>query len=168
MKRLSSAFLCLLLCTTVWADRLKSMEGVSMAIPSSFKPLTKQQIATKFPRSRPPKAAYGNASMTVTVAVSKTGSPLEASQLPQFKKAMKGVLIKQPGVKWESDSIETINGKRWIRFLFTSKAVDQRIRNEMLMTELNGEAVMMNINATVKDYPRYRADLTRLKNSLKI
>ncbi len=139
--------------------------ALTFTLPKEFTPLSAEEIGLKFPPIRPPQLAYGNASRSVTIAINHTDSKLRPGQLVEFGSFMK----KAVGVRMTvtEDQIVNIGETRWIRLVGVAKAIDQPIHNEMLITSLQDRALMINLNSTVQDYPKYEKALEALKLSLK-
>ncbi len=136
-------------------------------LPTGFRPMSAKEIEQKFPATNPPQVAYANSSKTCTMAMTHSNSKLEPAQLPEFKSFMEGTLKQRQDLEWEASELVTIGGKQWMRFVFVSQAVDQKIRNEILGTSFQGRALLVNLNCTVKDYPTYKKGLDKLRDSLR-
>ncbi|GMU51835.1 MAG: hypothetical protein AMXMBFR33_09810 [Candidatus Xenobia bacterium] len=137
-------------------------------LPNGFRAMTASEIGQKFPTTNPPQVAYANPSMSCTVALTHSASKLEPAKLPEFKSFLESNLRQRPDLEWESSELVSIGGRKWLRFVFVSAAVDQKIRNEMLGTSFEGRALLINLNCTVKDYPSYKARLDKLRESFRI
>lgn len=142
---------------------------LNFKLPSQFKALSSSVLKAKFPGQNPPKMAYGNENATVTVAINSRKMAVSNKELPEFKDFMKANLQKsRPNIKFQGDSIVTINGQKWAHLVFISQAQDGPIRNEMLMGSKGGTLYMLNLNATTKDYRKYSNALDTLKASLRL
>jgi len=151
------------------AEPVQLLDGkLSLDVPTGFVELTAADIARKFPPTRPPKVAFANnrEHMTVTIAVTLSNSLVKAEELPQFGQFLKKSLAARGQV--ESDGITEIAGRQWYRLVLQTQAVDQPIRNEFLVTPMGSQLMMLNFNATQKEYPQYRKALEQTAQSLQL
>ncbi len=102
------------------------------------------------------------------MALTHSSSKLEPTQITEFKAAMENALKQRSDLEWETSEILTIGGRKWMHFVFTSQAVDQKIRNEMLGTSMEGRALLVNLNWHSQRLPKYKDALARLRGSLKL
>ena len=146
-------------CGLALAEEFRTPSGVlSFEVPAGYTRLSDEEIAVKFGRNgRLPPAVWGNARRSSSVAVTWTemkNRPLNAGDLPEFKKAMEQLLPRAtPGLKFLGNDIVTIGAQRWVFFDTSAPAVDTEVRNLMYLTHLGGHMVGVNYNATVADYP---------------
>ena len=156
-----------LLCLPCFAE--SAFEGkVTFKAPAGFRLMTREEIAGKFPPNNPPQVAYTNEGLTCSVALTHSRSNLEPDKLEAFKSFLEGALRKQPGLEWTTSEVITLAGVRWAHMIFISSAVDQKVRNEMLAAPLQGRALLVNLNCTVRDYPVYRQELDACRESFRI
>ncbi len=161
--------LVLLFTCSVLARPIQVLEGrLGLDLPSGFVELTRDDIARKFPTARPPQLAYANnrKHMTVTIAITVSNTNVKPGQLGQFGQAMVNVMGKAGTV--EEHGVVDIGGRSWYRIVLASQAVDQAVRNEMLLTPMGAQVLMLNLNATVEDYPKYKSSLQKTLDSLKL
>lgn len=143
---------------------------ISLVIPEKFNRMSKEMVDQKYPRGTAPEYVFSNAKTTVSIAAGyKPGADLSIAQLPKFKAYMENTFERNvPGLRWITREIAEINGRRWIRLEFQSNAVDTEIINSVLMTALDNGLVTLNFNATVGDYPAYKATLRQSQRSIKV
>lgn len=128
--------------------------------PRGFTPLTKEEIAAKFPSMRAPVSVVGNARRTTTVAYELKPDRLTLAQLPEAKQAFEQIFERVvPGLRWTKRELVTMQGQSWIHFEFTSRAIDTDIHNIMLATSRAGRMLVFNYNATAADFEAVEADL---------
>ncbi len=165
MKRL---FLALLLLTSAALARpTHLLEGrLTLDLPEGFVQLSAEEIGRKFPPLRPPKVAFANnrKNMTVTVAVTISEATVKPGELRAFGEYLKKVLS-ATGEVVAHGQIE-IGGRSWYRILLQTEAVDQPVRNEILVTPMGSQVMMLNLNSTLADYPQYEKALQRTIESL--
>ena len=161
-----SLLLLLLFTTQAFADTILG-GALSLDMPREFRQLSEQELQLKFPSANRPSAAWGNETATVTIAANKRALKLSEEELPQFKAQMRQFLLgARPGLQFQRDEITTINGQKWVHFVFQSEAPDGPIRNEMLMAVKANTLYLLNLNATIQDYPKFSSGLDKARNSL--
>lgn len=137
--------------------------------PRGFTPLTKEEIAAKFPSTRAPVSVVGNARRTTTVAYELKPDRLAPEQLPEAKQAFEQIFERVvPGLRWTKRDLVTMRGQAWIHFEFTSRAVDTDIHNIMLATSRAGRMLVFNYNATAADFAVMEADLRASIRSIRL
>lgn len=137
--------------------------------PRGFTPLTREEIAAKFPSTRAPVSVVGNARRTTTVAYELKPDRLAPDQLPEAKQAFERIFERVvPGLHWTKRELVTMQGQSWIHFEFTSRAVDTDIHNIMLATSRAGRMLVFNYNATAADFGTVEADLRDSIRSIRL
>lgn len=164
-----SLLLFLLLTCCVLARPIQLLEGrLGLDVPSGFVELTQEEIALKFRSARPPQLAYANnrENMTVTIAITVSNTHVKPGELSQFGQTMVKVLGNAGTV--EEHGVVDIGGRSWYRIVLASQAVDQPVRNEMLLTPMGAKVLMLNLNSTNEEYPKYKRALQKTHDSLKL
>src|SRR5580765_1986020 len=87
--------------------------GVSFVAPAGFTALSASELATKFPRTRPPRHAVGNASRRTTIAYDLA----DGSAPPDIESGRK-VLVESleqqlPDLKWFSNRVNRVGQRDW-------------------------------------------------------
>lgn len=176
MKHLTLTIVTVLLLLSVANSQEIKIAGdkISFAIPDDFTKLAKEELDLKYPSKHAPNIAYANKtrSVSITYNLKTTTIPPEAlveSELPNaqnyFAQNYTRVI---PGIRWIDNKIITIYGKKWIYFELLSNAIDTDIRNIMLITFYDKKLLMFNFNSTVEDFEKYKTDLTKSIDSIKI
>ncbi|MBI3926565.1 MAG: hypothetical protein HY319_13575 [Armatimonadetes bacterium] len=167
MFRIITALL-LLLSIPAAADTVELFRAkLSWSPPPGFSVLSADEIAAKFPRQNAPQHVYGNANRSVTVAFTHSSSAVTEAQLPELQ-AFLAASLGSKAERWIGKDMLTLNGRRWFRLCFVSQALDTTVRNEILGASLEGRALLVNFNATEKDYETFQKALERSKASLTI
>ncbi len=123
--------------------------AVQLELPAGFTALNKVEIAQKFARGIAPKAVWGNANRTVTVAITDSPAQVEPAQLPEFKTVMEQALPRAiPNLTWLDRRMISVQDRDWIRLELTSSALDTDIHNLMYLTSQRGHMWGVNYNAT--------------------
>ena len=144
------------------AEEYRTPSGVlRFDVPAGYTRLSDEEINVKFGRNgRVPAAVWGNARRSSSVAVTWTemkNRPLNAAELPEFKKAMEQLLPRAtPGLRFLGNDIVSIGAQQWVMFDSIAPAVDTEVRNLMYLTHLGGHMVGVNYNATTADFPGQR------------
>ncbi|RZJ26413.1 MAG: hypothetical protein EOO54_02945 [Haliea sp.] len=152
----------MLACALAPAEEYRTPSGVlKLDLPPGYTRLSDEEISVKFGRNgRVPAAVWGNARRSSSVAVTWTemkNRPLNAADLPEFKKAMEQLLPRAtPGLKFLANEIVSIGAQQWVFFDSSAPTVDTEVRNLMYLTHLGGHMVGVNYNATVADFPEQK------------
>lgn len=164
-----SFLLFLLLTLSALARPTQVLEGrLQLDVPAGFVELTADDIARKFPTARPPQLAFANnrKHMTVTIAVTVSKTLVKPEELTRFGQTMARALGQAGTV--EEQGVVDIEGRSWYRILLASQAVDQAVRNEMYMTPMGEQVLLLNLNPTREDYPKYQKALQNTAQTLKL
>jgi hypothetical protein len=128
---------------------------INFIAPAGFTSLNASELATKFPRERPPRHAVGNASRTTTVAYDLSDTPAGSTDLETGRKIMAQSLEQRvPDLKWFLNTVDQVGSRKWVHLEFTARAVDEPIRCIMLMSVFDGRILMFNFNSTEREFPR--------------
>jgi hypothetical protein len=168
-KNLTRIF-AILLFVAIAAQAESLLKGkVTVELPEDFGKLSKEILDAKFQGANRPTMAYGNTDGTVTIAGRAIQGAVPDSDLASFSQEMsQGIQKARPDVKFQTNEVTTINGHKWIHFVFISEAYDGPIRNEMLVASKNNEIYILNLNATMTEYPSYAKGLESARKSLRL
>ena len=157
LKRLCIA--AAIMSTTLFAHAvdIQMPSGVlKLDMPKGYTELSADEIDSKFGRNgRKPVKAFGNKSRasTVSVTFSPVKHPLTQDTLPELKETMEGMLPKlTPGLVFNDKKMVTVGERQWIFLDSTVPAIDTKVRNQMYLTDLNGNMVGVNFNSTVEEF----------------
>jgi hypothetical protein len=143
--------------------------AVTFGVPSTFTELSKSEIDLKFPRALPPSRVYGNAKRSVTVAVTFMPTEITRERLPDMKTALEEAMVKvMPDLEWVAREMIEIDGRPWVHLALVTQGLDATIRNEIYVTDLDGKALMINLNATLAEYPKAKPIFEATSASLRI
>lgn len=158
-------------CSTLFAREKISVPGstVSLEAPAGFTSLTTDEIAAKFPRTRPPGYVVGNARRTTSIAYDLKPQPIKDDTLEEGLE-MFGTLMGRivPNLVWKRKEIIEMAGQRWIFLEMTSSAVDTDIYNIMLITPFEGKMLIFNFNSTKEDFVQQEAALRASVASIRL
>jgi hypothetical protein len=152
------------------SERVSFANGkVSFVPPAGFRPMTQEQIDKKFPPGNAPKHVFANERQSVSVGITFSPAKVSPDQLPEIKAAFEQMLPKMvPGLKWQNQELVEINGTKWARFKFISRAIDTNIQNDMYVTSFRGRALIFGFNSIVSQYDEVQASFAESRNSIKI
>ncbi len=121
--------------------------------PDGFTPLSKSEIAQKYPYRDAPFMVLGNAGRSTTISVNLYNEEISNERLDEKKQELETLLDRMtPGIQWQKREITELNGRKWVYLEFTSHAVDTDIHNMMLITPRLGRMLLFNFNATREDF----------------
>ena len=161
----------LLLCSPVWSDTQASLyDGeLKFSVPDKFGAMSKDMMDSKFPGPNPPQHVYSDKNGATSVAFTHSKSKLSDDKLEEFQAFMASMLPKmKPGLRWVKKDIIKIAGRRWVSLEFTTPAVDCTIHNEILITPMQGRALLVNLNCVQDSLSRVQPQLDSVRNSLRI
>ena len=142
---------------------------VTFEAPTSFTPLTPEEIAAKYLRARPPKYVIGNARRTTSIGYDILPRPIKDAELEQgldiFGTFMGRAIA---NLVWKRKEIVEMQGQRWIWLEMTSSAIDTDIYNIMLITPFDGRMVIFNFNSTKEEFAQNEAALRASVASIRL
>jgi hypothetical protein len=134
--------------------------GISFVAPAGFTALSTAELATKFPRTRPPRHAVGNASRTTTIAYDLSDEPAGSTDLESGRKIMAESLEQQvPDLKWLLNTVDRVGQRTWVHLEFTAPVLDGQIHCIMLMSVFDARILIFNFNSTEKEFLTIRRAL---------
>jgi hypothetical protein len=145
-----------------------SFDGVSFDAPEGFRPLTREEIAIKYPRAGAPDFVLGNIDpkgnidATTSIAYGFREIPIREDQLDDAKNDIEKTFEKMiPGLQWNERKLIEINDKRWIYLELSSAAIGTDIHNIILATSYQGKLLVFNFNSTKEEFPSVEAALRK-------
>lgn len=145
------------------------LEGrLEMLIPTDFKQMSAEMIGVKYPnRTQQPQAVLSDDDGTVNIIVNYLPQSIQPSQVAEFKEFQLNFFKKnRPDAQWLADGVKQINGKTFGFLKFTIDAVDQKVYNYMVFSELNGKILMLSFNCTEKLLPKWQATAEEIMASI--
>jgi hypothetical protein len=143
---------------------------IRFTVPAGFTQMSKEEIATKFPRTaNPPSYAYANDKRSVTIALTLSPAKVRPEQLPELKTALRPQISKAvPGLEWLKDELIPLNNTQWVRYEFVSPAIDTKVHNDAYFTSFDGKMIGFNFNSTVAEWDAAQAELMKTRDSIVI
>jgi hypothetical protein len=134
--------------------------GITFEAPNDFTTLTTDEIAMRYPRSRPPKFALGNEQRTTAIAYDLTSTPLSLEKLPEIKPFLESFFEKNfAGIAWIKKEIVSIQGQPWIYLESTHTEEDDEFHNIILITSLRGKMLRASFSSTTEEFPKVEQTL---------
>lgn len=143
---------------------------IRFTVPSGFTPMSKEEIALKFPRTaNPPTYVYANSQRNVTIALTFSPAKVQPEQLPELKAALRPQISKAvPNLEWLKDELIPVNKTQWVRYEFVSPALDTKVHNDAYFTSFDGKMLGFNFNATVAEWDKAQSELMKTRDSISI
>ncbi len=113
-------------------------------VPTSFKTLSKEEIAKDYGTTDAPELVFANADNTVNVAFSKPNNALKNDEVEEYLKAMKTILSTSMDVI-SADMTEKDGHKIGILKL-VSKLEDEKIYNQMAFFSYDDKLAIVTFN----------------------
>jgi hypothetical protein len=127
---------------------------IAFVPPSGFTALTAKDLAAKYPRANPPRAAVGNAQRTTTIAYDLLDQRAPSTDLEAGRKYFAANYEQMlPGLKWVANDVHQVGGRAFVYLEFTASAADQHIHNIVLISIYDGRVLMFNFNSTEAEFP---------------
>ncbi|WP_291426756.1 hypothetical protein [Deinococcus sp.] len=142
---------------------------LSLEVPAGFTLMDAETVAIKYPRGNPPLAVYTTPDTQVNIAFTyDQKSPLKAADLNKFGQTTSKLFQQQmPELKYLKNGPLKRSGRDWYELEFTMQAVDQPIYNHILFTSDKRHPLIVAVNATTKQLPKYQKTLDAALSSLK-
>ena len=143
--------------------------GISFDSPDGFTKMSHEMAGIKYPKGNPPSFVLTNQSTETTIAYG-----LKNQELPQEEIAMTGKAFEQVyrrvvgGFELHANKVVRISGQKWIQMEFTSNTIDSKVYNIFLVTGAHHKMYVLNINATLKEFPTYEKALRKCIKSIKL
>lgn len=144
-------------------------DKVEILMPKGWKPMSEELIKIKYPRSRPPKLVYSDVTGAISLAFNHTDSKASPATLEKYKEVLKTSLENAyPDAVWEEDAIKEINGKKAGVFRVLTEAVDDKIYNYMVFTDVDGTLLICSFNCIEKKIKEWKPVAHEIMNSLNV
>lgn len=142
---------------------------IKILLPQSFKQMSDQELATKYPRSGSlPQEAYSNAAGTVSLAFNHTSNTLSPADLPDFRQSFARQFKGTLGIEFKGSSIKNINGRDFAILEFISPAMDTNIYNLMFLTSLDNRLLICTFNCVQGEMEKWKPTCQQILNSVQV
>jgi hypothetical protein len=144
-------------------------DHLKILLPQSFKQMSDQELATKYPRSGSlPQEAYSNESGTVSLAFNHTSNKLSPADLPDFRQSFARQFKGTLGIEFKGSSIKNINGRDFAILEFISPAMDTNIYNLMFLTSLDNRLLICTFNCVQSEMGKWKPTSQQILNSVQV
>ena len=124
---------------------------VELFAPNSLTKMSDEIWSLKYKKRERPILVLSDDNGEVNLIADLTQQQSSASQLQEFNNQQIDMIKKRrPDVKFLSDGIKTIDGKKIAYFKFISQAIDQKIFNYYFFTIIDGKILLFTFNCTEK------------------
>ena len=140
---------------------------VEILMPKGWKTMSEEMIQKKYPGVRPPKIVYSDITGSISLAFNHTESKASPEMLEKYKEVLKSSLVAAyPDAVWEEEGIKEINGKKAGVFRVITEAIDDKIYNYMVFTDLDGKLLICSFNCVEKKLKTWKPVAEQIMNSL--
>jgi len=165
--------LMMVFCASVSAVEFTSIEvlkgKVTLEIPDSFAPMTKEALALKYPSTRRPTEVLSDETGGVSIAFNHTASKVRPSQLKEAHTVLSNTFHNlHPSAKWIRDEVIEQNGSSFIVMELITAAIDTQIHNIMYGTSVDGRLLFVAFNTTLEQSEHWLPIGQRIMSSLSI
>jgi hypothetical protein len=144
-------------------------DQVELKIPKEFQIMSEERIALKYPKEKPPTLVYTNESGGINVALNHTSSTANQNAIASYKDYLKKALSEMSSsLKWKSDGVAEINGRKVGYLEFMTQAIDTKIYNLMFFTDVDGKLLICTFNCTKSDIKEWTSAAKEIMYSLKV
>ena len=140
---------------------------IAIKLPSVFKLMDANTLATKYPANNKPTEVYTNEAATVNIAFKKTEQLLVKQSVFTEAKKMEQQLIKTGRVELISSEQIKASGNNIYIFSFYSNAIDTKVYNVTFIFSLRGKMVVGSFNCTMALQKQWQVTAYEIIRSIK-
>jgi hypothetical protein len=130
----------------------------SILLPSTFTPLTQEEIKLKYPGNNRPVEVYGNETGTITVGLSMLDLEVPEKEFEEFAKVIVQEFRNAANVSnWYGDKIQTINGMRILITEYESPLPDGTSYNLTCYASMHNKVVVYTFNCLQNQKSEWKA-----------
>ena len=150
---------------------LKSLldDKIEIKIPKDFEIMTEEMMKVKYPSKQRPNLVYTNDMASVNLGINHTASTADQTMIPAYGEALKGSLEKaHAGSVTRDHGVKEVNGRKVAYIKIVTPAVDTKIFNYMVLTDLENRLLICSFNCKLEDEKKWAAKADEIMNSLKV
>jgi len=140
---------------------------IAIRLPSVFKLMGADILATKYPPKNKPTEVYSNKEATVNIAFKKTEQTLEEQNVFTEGKKLEQQLTGNGKVQLISSEQIKANGNNIHVFSFYSNAIDTKIYNVMFIFSLKDKMIIGSFNCTIALQNQWQTTAFQIIRSIK-
>lgn len=142
---------------------------VALMAPADFTRMSPELLRVKYPTQRPPTEALSNARANVSIAFNHTQQPLSPAQIREahavVERQMKG---RFPTSRWNRSEVVRRNNQDVAVLDFWSPTADGEVRNIMVVSSVDGRAMIVSFNVTRELEGEWGAVGEQIMNSIRV
>ena len=144
-------------------------DKVSLQVPNSFSPMSKEILEAKYPASRRPTEVLSDSTGGVSIAFNHTKNRMTPDQIDERHKSISKMFHNlYPSAKWLRDETITQNGRKFMVLELVTPAIDTKIHNIMYGTSLDGRFLLVAFNTTEEQAEEWLPVGKQIMKSIKI
>jgi len=144
---------------------------IEVLVPVSFHKMTEEEYKIKYPNpKRKASLILTNKDLEVNLVIDHlTQYDLSDDEVEEFKNMqLTAVQKSHPEGKLIDNGVKEINGKKIGFFKIMTQAVDQKIFNYFIFTNLENKVLLLTFNCTEKLKPTWEPTIDTMVSSLKL
>jgi len=153
-------------------DKRNLLENkIEMLVPISFQKMTDAEYKIKYPNpKRKASLILTDKEMEVNLVIDHMQQyPLSTDQIEEFKNMQLVAIQKShPESKLLGNAMKDINGKKFGYFKVMTQAIDQKIFNYFVFTNLDEKILLMSFNCVEKLMPKWEKSIDKMFESFTI
>lgn len=180
MKCLLSIF-CLLFQLAAFAQLkpVKVTDQITVSLPEDFRPMTEQEVSSKYVYTRRPMALYTDYGASVDFGVNRAYNQWSEGDLDILKDFYKANIVSlYDEVNFEKEGLEEINGRQFAVFEFTAVVKPEpdaisndtalRTYNYIQYTIINNNTLVFNLSCPQSNMGKWKAIAPQIMQSVSI
>ncbi|MBB4634252.1 hypothetical protein [Longimicrobium terrae] len=142
---------------------------VALMAPADFSRMSPEMLRAKYPTQRPPTEVLSNERGTVSIAFNHTQQAMAPAQIREAHAALEGQLKSTfPTARWNRSEVVR-RGTQDVAVLdFWSPTADGEVRNIMVVSSVDGRAMIVSFNVTRELEGEWGAVGERIMNSIRV
>jgi len=142
--------------------------GISLSLPAGLQPFSEEKMALVRENGVAAKFVFSDPKADLILAINTFGSNADESGLSRLVEEIKAAAEKRSSnVHWLTNSLVTMNGKKWLRMSFKGGPEGDELIDEYFVTDWIGEYVLLNFSFTPDKYERFESAIQRSAQSVR-
>ncbi|QSE98980.1 hypothetical protein [Fulvivirga lutea] len=159
--------------------KTKVGDDITVNLPSTFYPMSPQDMSQRYPSVRQPIGAYTNEDRLVDFSVNVSATRWRSTDIEIAKDFFKASIVElYDRVDFKTEKIEVVNNMRYIIFEFDSRingdkySLDQqdaiRKYSYMMYLLINGKTIVFSFNVPIQIKEKWIDTVPEVMNSIKV
>ncbi len=142
---------------------------ISLVPPAGLQPFPDQKMTLVREKGVAAKFIFSDRQSDVILAINTFGSNADEKGLSKVAEEIKaGAEKRSSDVKWLTNDLITMNGKKWLRLSFKDGPGGDELINEYFVTDWIGEYVLLNFTSTLAKYESFKSSFKRSAQSVQL